>query len=308
MSGTVVVLPQFGTGPELPLVFRWLGIGPGHFLHDDGYWVAMITLTPEKAKLLLAPEVAHSNRERSATFANRFADDMSARMWSPYCSAIECAGAVVVDGQTRSEGVVISQSAQKFILVIRPEDDPGIFDQQHKRKFSEAVALRTSTLADIPRRKRGPIASAIAIHRIWAGVSEDRFRRMSDQVRGNILHADTDEALVLHGVRERFRGESHHLLPLGATAGFAACLEHDRLSGMAFVSTFADAGHQEYGHPARKLFHWIGSRVSKKRDDTSVQSYYNAVVYCYDAYLDRREVQQISTTHERFLTPKGGRT
>jgi hypothetical protein len=303
MSGTITLMRP-DDDEYVPEFLRWLGLGPRDFYTKDGYYVTLVDITPEMARRLLAPEVAHSNRNRSPTFVSQFADDMLAGMWAPYCSTISGAGVVVVDGQTRLEAVVTSGRTEKFIVLVRPEDDPGIYDQQHKRRFDEAEAMRMTTLANIPRRHSSPIATGLAIHYRWAGMSEEHFRITSDQQKGNLLHADPDLSIALNDARAAFRHEAHIPLTPAATAGFAACIVHQRAMGMAFLEAFMEAAKHGEGHPAYKLFHWLQDHRAER---TRVYSYYNAVIYCYDAFCSGRQVKNVTIQHDRFERPRGAR-
>jgi len=288
-----------------PKIFEILGIDRWLFDPEGPYYIGIVTLTPDMARLLLLPEIAHSNRDRSPAFVNLFAADMKAGMWSPYCSTLSFADMVLTDGQTRGEGVVQSDTAQRFMIVVRPDDDPGIFDQQHKRSFSESEAMKVSSLDEIPRKRRGPLASALVLHRVWALLSQQQFRRVSDQQKEYHFHVDQAETLALHRARQSFEAATFKSLPVAATAGWAAVLEHDRDMGLAFLDRFAVAEKQEESHPAYRLHRWLLSRVTKRSDHTSVQAYYNAVVYCYDAFCAGRSVGNISVPADTFVRPKG---
>ena len=288
-----------------PRIFELLGITEWLYDPDGPYYTAHLELTPELAKLLQAPEIAHSNRDRSPTVVNKLADDMRAGMFGPYCSMFSFAGEVMTDAFHRDEAVALSETTQRFVIVVRPEDDPGIFDQQHKRSFSESEAMKATTLEEIPKRKRGPIGTALVIHRVWAGVSLEKYRIVSDQQKEHHFHADAEETLQLHRVREMFREATFKPLPVEATAGWAGILEHDRARANAFVLHFETAEKQKEGDPCYRLYRWLHSRVAAKTDRTSAQSFYNAVVFCYDAWCGGRSAYKIDVPSGAFLTPKG---
>jgi len=291
-------------GVPIPEVFSWFGVQPGEWCYRKGTYCALVTLTPEIARRLLAPEIAHSNRDRSPTKVASFADDMKAGMWSPNCSMISMAGTVLADGQTRDEAVVVSDTEQDFVLVVRPANDPGVFDQQHKRKFTEAEAMRASHIDGIPRNQRGPIATAILIHRLWAGVSYDRFRTASDQLKHNHFHTDEDETVRLYEARTAFYAEAHQPLPVECVAGMAACLEYDREHAGAFLECFASAARQPVGHPAHKLFHWLQQPL---RGRTGVHEFYNAAICCCEAFVRDRDIRTISVSKTTFERPRWGK-
>jgi hypothetical protein len=287
---------------DTPSIFRFLGIT--QFLRWRGFYIGCAEITPEQAAYLWS--LKHSNRTFNAKQAKKYAKDMRAGRWAKLASMISFAGERMVDGQTRDDALMTSQTTQSFVIVVRPEDDAGNFDIGNQRRVADFLDLEVSShFQGVSKFAIAATTPGLAVYFLWAHGSSENY-----QLRTRLEEVELiaqDRVLTVFAVQCRRNWEKRHnsQLPAAALAALLECYKFDPVSGAHYAEAVTTEAGVEFDSPPNKVTTWIRNHIGRGKQMPTATVYWNKVVMGYDAYRRGAAHPKKKIPTDTFLRPKG---